>query len=220
MLHIAENVSFMDRLTEVMPGTVCQYISYLLAILSAVFLVLCCNFLLSIGPLQFLSHLYHLSLSLSYPVCSIYDIVSMQSKVCKSVFSRRPILLLSVQVSPNPVRHCRVVDPPRLASSTAKSWKSPPQSSPQNMQPADRLMRKKLHQFLRGRGAPRWGRGEDDVTWRRVRFSGGWQQVGVTSEFREYVPATGSQFKARIWCPSTWVEAPPSSPAWEMTKYV
>ena len=45
-------------------------ISYLLVNLSAMFVVLDCNFLCQLskcGPLQFLSHLYHLSLSLSYP---------------------------------------------------------------------------------------------------------------------------------------------------------
>ena len=60
-----------------MPGTVCQYISYLLAILSAVFLVLCCNFLCQLDPCNFL-HIY-----ITYP-CPYHTqcVPSLKSLAC------------------------------------------------------------------------------------------------------------------------------------------
>ena len=132
------------------------------------------------------------TLAMFYPVCSVYlcNIIGIQSKVCKSVFSCRSFLLLPVQGSPNPVRHCRVAHPPRAGHFHSKKLKIGSTEVPQNMGPADKLMRKKTSSPCKV-GGPQSGWGANmtwhDVGWGFLVPGGGirlrWRQsLGSTSQ--------------------------------------
>ena len=149
-------------------------------------------------------------------VFHISNIIDIQSKVCKSVFSCRSFLLLLVQGSPNPVRHCRVAHPPRAGHFHSKKLKIGSTEVPQNMGPADGLTRKKPRSPCKvGRAQGGWGANMTwyDVGWGLLVLVGpaGWRQsLGSTSQpqavdseqaYQDFIP------------PFTLVEAQPSFPS-------
>ena len=138
------------------------------------------------------------TLAMFYPVCSIYLIsLAYNPKCVKVSLAVVPFCCYQSKVHQTQSAIAASLIPPGLDISTAKSWKSGPQRSLKIWDQQTGWRGKNPGVLARWAG-PGWVRGQHDVTWRRLRFSGAGGSSWVTSEFREYVPATGSRFGASL----------------------
>ena len=117
----------------------------------------------SMGP----SHLFHIYINHPCPVIPTVFHYGMQSKVCKSVFSCRPILVLSPNpafISPSftkPSPPLPRPTSPQAGQFNSKKLKIAPTEFPSKYATSRRADEEKnpAVKIPRARGAPRWGRG-------------------------------------------------------------